>query len=79
MSGFLNWIDDLFNKHKFVRRALVLWAIYLITMVTFIVFEDVTKITPAVVTALGTITALLTAVLGLYQWSRNKEDENGKD
>jgi predicted metal-binding membrane protein len=75
MSKIGKWIDRLFNQHKFVRRGLVLWAIFLITLVTLAVFEDVTKITPAVVSALGAITALLTVVLGLYQWSRNKEDK----
>jgi len=75
MSAVGDWIDRLFNKHKFVRRGLVLWAVCLITFVTITIFLQLDKITAPVASALGTITALLTVVLGLYQWSRDREDK----
>ncbi len=73
MSKFGEWIDCLFNQHKAVRRGLVLWAVCLITFVTIIVFWEFDKITAPVASAYATVTALLTVVLGLYQWSRDKE------
>lgn len=76
MTDTNSWIGRLFNQHKLVRRLLVLWAICLITTVTFKVFNNISEITPAVSAALGTITALLTVVVGLYQWSRTREDKD---
>lgn len=75
VSSLGDWIDRLFNKHKAVRRGLVVWAVWLITVVTLLVFSDLDKLTAPVATALATITALLTVVVGLYQWSRNKDGE----
>jgi len=77
MSTVGNWIDRMFNQHKLVRRVLVLWAPSLITVVTLVlfVFGDWTKITGPVAIAYGSVTALLATVIGLYMWSRNKEDK----
>ncbi len=68
-------VELLFEKHKLVRRMLVFWAVGLITWVVLKTFSDLTLLTAAVATALATITALLTAVLGFYQWSRTHEDK----
>ncbi len=73
MSKFGEWVDRLFNQHKAVRRGLVLWAVCLITFVTLIIFLKFEKITVPIASAYATVTALLTVVLGLYQWSRDKE------
>ena len=75
VEKILNWVDRLFNEHKLVRRGLVVWAIWLITVITLLVFADMDKITAPVAAALASITALLTVVVGLYQWSRDKEDK----
>lgn len=77
MSKIGDWVDHLFNQHKLVRRFLVFWATGLITVVTLhlFVYGDWKEITGAVATAYASVTALLTAVLGLYQWSRNKESD----
>ena len=70
----LELMDRLFNKHKLVRRLLVVWAICLITWVTVRVFSDLTLITSAVNAALGMITAILTTVIAHYQWSRGRDN-----
>jgi len=70
------WFDHLFNQHKLVRRLLVIWAVLLITWVVVQVFSDLTLITAAVATALGMITAILSVVIGHYQWSRGQDDAN---
>lgn len=68
------WIECLFEAHKLVRRLLVAWAMVLITWVVTRVFGDLAQITAPVATALATVTAILTAVLGFYQWARQNED-----
>jgi len=75
VSSLGDWIDRLFNQHKVVRRSLVYWAIGLITFVTIVVFHDLEKITTPVASAFGLVIGLLATVLGLYQWSRNKDGE----
>jgi hypothetical protein len=74
----MKWLSRLFNEHKFVRRFGVVWAWVIITWVAYQVFADVSKINSAVNAALGIITALLTTVLGHYQWSRTREDMNAR-
>jgi len=68
-----DWIDDLFNKHQFVRRMLVLWAVWLITLVILRVTKDLALITTPVAVVVGSVTGLLTLVVTHYQWSRNKD------
>ncbi len=75
MSKVGVFIDRLFNTHKVVRRSLVFWAMILITVVTLLVFHDLEKITTPVASAFGLVTGLLATVLGMYQWSRNKDGE----
>lgn len=77
IDRFMQACDRLFNEQKLVRRLLVLWAVCLITWVTLRVFADVTLITAAAATALATITALLTVVIGFYQWSRGQDATKG--
>jgi len=72
-EGLLNWIDRLFNKHKFMRRLLMFWAIALITWTVGREFRDLSEITAASVSALGVVTAILGTVIGLYQWSRDRD------
>lgn len=69
-------ITDLFEKHKLIRRLLVIWAIVMITIVIFWVFDDVTKITAPVASSLGLVIGILATVIGFYQWSRNKDAGN---
>ena len=75
MEKLGRFFERLFEKHKLVRRLLVLWSVSLLTWGILKVFSDLTLVTAAVTTALATVTALLTAVLGFYQWSREHEDK----
>ena len=59
-------MGDFFNKHKGVRRLLLLWACCLIT---YSVVKNHLADTVAVA-----VIGLLTVVIGFYQWSRNKDD-----
>jgi hypothetical protein len=78
----LDFLDHLVEERKLVRRALVVWAAALITIVTLDVLDVMRKMeevtTPVTSFYLG-VTALLTAVVGFYQWSREKDDAAGKD
>lgn len=71
-------LDYLIEERRLVRRLLVVWAVGLITTVTYDILELVKKMdevtTPVVSFYLG-VTALLTAVIGLYQFLRQKDDE----
>ena len=70
------WIECLFEKHKVVRRSLVYWAATIITLATYAVFKDPTAITSPAAAALATVTGILTAVIGFYQWDRTKDSES---
>jgi hypothetical protein len=68
-------LNDLFEKHKFVRRTCVLWAAWLITVVTLRVTEPealphINNATAVIVTA---VIGLLTLVLKVYFDGRVKE------
>jgi len=68
-------LDELFERHRFVRRFLVFWSIWIITFVTFQVFADVSQITTAAAAAYATIVGVLGVVLGFYQWMRDKDND----
>lgn len=70
-SAFASWL----NNHKLVRRLSLLWAVALITAVTYKVFWHPVAIPMGTVTAYGTTVGILTIVIGFYQWTRHKEDQ----
>lgn len=69
-------VECLFERHKFVRRSLVCWAATIITLATYAVLSEPDKITAASATALATVTGILTAVIGFYQWDRKQDGED---
>lgn len=73
-------ISDLFEKYKFIRRAVVLWACWLITIVVLRVTEPdiIPLINSAVVAIVTGVIGILATAIGFYQWSRNKDDEHAK-
>lgn len=76
-NRLLAFIDRLVEQHKAVRRGLVIWAACLIWFVTHevvTVMRNMTEITAPVVSFYLGVTALLTAVIGFYQWGREKDD-----
>lgn len=66
--------SSLVEDHKAVRRLIIIWATSLITWVTWQLFHDPTTITAPGAAAYASVTALLTAAIGLYQWTRAKEE-----
>lgn len=79
MSSVGRWVDRLFNKHKFVRRVMVFWAMSLITWVIWVVFDGPNEITGHVVTALSIVVGLLATVLGFYKWQRAHDKVERED
>lgn len=69
-------IEALFNKHKLVRRLLLLWAVSLITFVLVAYTENMGKIQAADATVIIGVIGILTTVLTLYQVQRHKEDRD---
>jgi hypothetical protein len=67
---------DLVEKHKFFRRAALVWAVWLITVVVLRVTtpEALPLVSMAVATVVSAVIGLLSLVIGLYQRQRGKED-----
>lgn len=65
---------DWLNRHMVFRRLALVWAVCLITWVVVRVFTDLTLITSAVAMALGSVTVLLTGVVGLHQYGRFRQN-----
>lgn len=72
-------IADLFEKHKFVRRAALGWACWLITIVVLRVTEPtvITQLTASGVTVVTAVIGILATVIGFYQHHRKQEDDRG--
>ena len=67
------WIDDLFNKHKLVRRMTVIWAVTLVTIVVMIAMTNMALITAPVATVVGSVIGLVATVLGFYMKGRQMD------
>jgi len=70
----LSFFDRLFNKHKFVRRAVVVWAILAISWTMYVIIPSL-ETDGSKTTVLGIVIGLLASAIGFYKWSRTKEDE----
>lgn len=68
----------LFNVHKFVRRATLAWACWLITVVVLRVTEPevLEHVDAGVATVVTAVIGILATVIGFYQWSRSREDKD---
>ena len=64
------YTESLFEDHKLVRRVLVGWAIWLITLVVLRFVEIMTQLDTATVSGVGTIVGILSTVLVFYIRSR---------
>lgn len=75
----MRWLSDLFEKHKFVRRATLAWACWLITVVVLRVTEPeiITTVGAAGATVFSAVVGILSAVIGFYQHHRHKEEGEG--
>ena len=77
-SGFWIVVKKLFEEHKLARRSLLIWAMWLISVVVLRVtdFEALPHVTGAVVTVVTAVIGLLTTVIAFYQWSRHQEKKD---
>lgn len=74
LHELFRFLGVLFERYKFARRALLVWACWLVTVVVFKTFENFALIDAPKVTAIATMIAVLTTVIGFYQWDRSKDD-----
>lgn len=74
-------LDRFFNQHKGMRRLLLVWVCWLITVVVLRVtdIEALPHVTAPVATVVTAVLGLLTVVIGLYQTTRAKEDRDVRD
>ena len=75
MKKLGEWVECLFEEHKFVRRLLVLWAVCLISFIVVVAFKDLTVITASVAAAVSTVVGLLSVVINFYLRSRELDDK----
>ena len=74
IKSFGQWVSDLFEVHKLVRRSLVVFAMGLVGWTTIILYQNIELITNPVV-GLHTITVgILSAAVARYFLDRSKED-----
>lgn len=72
-SWFMSMIDDLFNKHKFVRRIIVFWALAVITWAIWHTFPRLES--SNLLSAFLAVVGLLSVAIGFYQWLRNRDGD----
>ena len=77
-SEYSAWVERMFNRHKLVRRLLLLWAVWLITTVVLAYTERMGSISQADGVVIGAVIALLSTVLALYQHQRAKDDRDAR-
>lgn len=73
----LEWIDRLFNKHKFVRRSMVLWAVWMNTLLILFYVEQKasgTNFDGHDVAVITLFSGLLMTAITFYKWSRDRDD-----
>ncbi|MDR3414644.1 MAG: hypothetical protein P4L83_00525 [Nevskia sp.] len=77
LRWFASGLDALFNRHRFMRRLSLLWAMGLVTWTVHEVFTRRPDIPAGTVAALSAVTGLLGSVIGLYQYHRGRDDRRG--
>lgn len=71
----IDFLDRLINKQKAIRRSVLIWAMYLVTHVTLIVFQNLPLITTSVVAAYTLVVGLVATAIAFYTQGRNKDDQ----
>ena len=72
-------IESAFEDHKLVRRALVIWAVWLITLVVLRAIQLATVIDTATAAMIGSIIGILATVTAFYIKSRELDDKRKSD
>jgi hypothetical protein len=73
----LKWLDRQINGNRLFRRGVLLWACWLVTVVSLRatdaeVLKTATGAAGVMVTA---IIGILATVIGFYQWHRQQDDK----
>lgn len=72
----MNLLARLFEEHKFVRRTILVWACWLITLAVMRATEP--EVLPILsgpaATVVVAVIGILATVITFYMWSRNAED-----
>jgi hypothetical protein len=76
MTKLGKWIEALFEEHKLVRRVLVIWALWLITVVVLDATAKITSIDTASAAMVGSIVGILATVTAFYIKSRQIDDRD---
>lgn len=73
-------LNKLFNEQKFFRRAILIWAMILITHFVLFLMDAqlLIGIGAAGATVVTGVIGILTSVIGFYQWHRKQDDEKEK-
>lgn len=71
------FFSKLMNEQKLFRRAMLLWAMVLVTHFVLFLMDValLTGIGAAGATVVTGVIGILVTVIGFYQWHRTKEDE----
>ena len=73
------WVECLFEEHKFVRRLLVLWAVWLITLLVLKLISLMTAIDMATGAVVTSIIGILATVLAFYIRSRELDQQGAPE
>jgi uncharacterized MnhB-related membrane protein len=68
---------DYIEKYKIISAVVLIWTYGLLTWVIYRVFDDVSLINAAVVSALGTVVGVPAAAVALFKWRRGGGSDNG--
>jgi hypothetical protein len=71
-------MKDLVEKHRLVRRLLLVWAAWLITVVVLRVTEPevLEHVNGPVATVVTGVLGILATVIAFYQWSRQRDSKD---
>ena len=79
INSILGFIDRLFNKHKLVRRSIVVWAIWAVSYTLIAILDPkggdsiLLHMTTSGASVVIAIIGILTTAIGYYKYSRDKE------
>jgi len=65
------------ERNKVISAVLVIWTYALVTWVVWKVFDDVSLINAAVVSALGTVVGIPAVAIALFKWRRGTPNDGG--
>lgn len=68
-------IANFFNKHKGVRRLIILWVVLLVTWGTYKIFSQLELANSATASSYVALLGIGGLAIALYKISRGKEDD----